>query len=142
MTDAIERTLALQAAPERVWQALTDPKELAEWFPDETVELDVRPGGGGWWKWTAHGRFAVRFEVVERPRRLVWSWSRDADTPVGDGPTTRVEWTLTPRKDGGTTLTLRESGFVRPEDRASNVKGWEHELGELQEFLGQAVSRR
>lgn len=142
MTDAIERTLDLAASPERVWKALTDPEELAAWFPDETIELEVRPGGAGWWRWAAHGRFAVRFEVVDPPRRLVWSWARDPEMAVGQGPTTRVEWTLEPRTGGGTTLRLRESGFVRPEDRRNNEGGWDHELGELREHLGRQTSPR
>lgn len=135
MIDAIERTLELSASPERVWTALTEPEELAAWFPDETVELEVRTGGGGWWRWEKYGRFAVQFEVVEPPRRLVWSWSRDPDTPVGKGPTTRVEWTLAPRAGGGTTLTVRESGFLTEEHLRQNTQGWEHELGELRAHL-------
>ena len=31
-TAAIERHLELRAAPDRVWRALTDPKEIARWF--------------------------------------------------------------------------------------------------------------
>ncbi|MCV0403196.1 MAG: SRPBCC domain-containing protein [Chloroflexi bacterium] len=30
---AIERTLELDASPERVWRAISDPDELARWFP-------------------------------------------------------------------------------------------------------------
>ena len=28
----IDREIAIDVAPERVWQALTDPKELSAWF--------------------------------------------------------------------------------------------------------------
>lgn len=139
MIDAIERTLELSAAPERVWRALTDPEELASWFPDETVDLDVRPGGDGWWRWKEHGRYAVRFDVVEPPRRLVWTWAREADTPVEEAATTTVEWVLEPREDGGTTVSLRESGFLTAEAREQNVHGWKHELGELVEHLEAGV---
>lgn len=135
MTDAIERTLRLSAPPERVWRALTDPEELAAWFPDETVDLEVRRSGGGWWHWKEHGKFAVRFDVVEPPRRLVWTWSREPGTPVDEGPTTTVEWTLEPDGNGGTVLELRESGFLTPEHREQNRKGWTHELGELRAHL-------
>lgn len=135
MIDAIERTLELSAPPERVWRALTDPEELASWFPDETVDLDVREGGDGWWVWNEHGRYAVRFDVVEPPRRLVWTWAREADTPVAGSETTTVEWELVPREDSGTTLRLRESGFLTEEAREQNVAGWKHELGELVELL-------
>lgn len=135
MIDAIERTLELSASPERVWRALTDPEELASWFPDEAVDLEVRAGGDGWWVWHEHGRYAVRFDVVEPPRRLVWTWARESDTPVAESDTTTVEWELVPREDGGTTLRLTESGFLTEEAREQNVAGWKHELAELVELL-------
>jgi uncharacterized protein YndB with AHSA1/START domain len=137
MTDAIERTLELAASPERVWTALTDPRELARWFPDEVTELEPRAGGAGWLRWSQHGRFAVRFEVFDPPRHLVWTWSRSPDTAVDDGPSTRVEWRLDARPGGGTTLRLRESGFLDARHRQENEGGWTHELGELGAYLAE-----
>lgn len=140
-TDAIERTLELRAAPERVWRALTEADEIARWFGD-TAELEARQGAEGWLGWNDYGRFAVRVERCEPPRRFAWRWAREADTPVDEGPSTLVEWRLTPRDDGGTTLELRESGFERPEDRQDNVGGWKHELGELVEYLRKETGGR
>src|SRR5205085_289579 len=34
----------LEHPPERVWRAITEPEELAHWFPAQ-VEIDLRPGG-------------------------------------------------------------------------------------------------
>lgn len=136
MIDAIERTLEFDVPPERVWRALTDPEELSSWFPDEARELDVRPGGDGWWHWESHGSFAVRFEVVDRPRRLVWVWARDPEVGVDESPATRVEWRLEPRDHGeGTVVYLREEGFLTPGAREQNVEGWDHELAELRRYL-------
>jgi uncharacterized protein YndB with AHSA1/START domain len=136
MTDAIERTLELDVSPERVWRALTDPEELSAWFPDDAREMDVRPAGDGWWHWEAHGSYAVRFDVVDRPRRLVWTWAREPGVSIEESPTTTVEWRLEPRDDGsGTRLHLREEGFLTPEDRAQNVEGWNRELAELRHHL-------
>ncbi len=134
MPNSIERTLELNASPERVWRALTEPEELAAWFGD-SAELELRPGGGGGFGWETHGRFAVRVEVVEPPRRLAWRWARTPDRPLEDGPSTLVEWELVPREDGGTTLKLRESGFVSDEHREENVQGWTSELAELEALL-------
>lgn len=140
MTDAIERTLEFDVPPKRVWRALTDPVELATWFPDEARDLEVRPGSGGWWHWEAHGSYAVRFEVVDRPRRLVWVWARDPDVGIDDGPTTRVEWTLDPLRGGqGTRFHLREDGFLTPEARGQNEEGWNQELDELRRHLAGAA---
>ncbi len=130
-TAAIERTLELDAPPERVWRALTDPAELGAWFPERVDDLVPEEGAEGWLFWKDHGRYAIRVDVVESPSRLVWRWARDAETRLAGGPTTTVEWRLEPLEDGGTRLHLKESGFARPEDRADNVAGWEHELGEL-----------
>lgn len=132
---AIERTLDFAAPPDRVWRALTEPSELAAWFPDDVEGLEAATGGGGWLVWDQHGRYAIRIEVFEPPRRLVWRWARRSETVLDEGPTTTVEWTLEARDGGGTTLHLRESGFLTPKDREDNVGGWTHELGELAELL-------
>jgi len=137
--DAIEKSLELEASLERVWKALTEPAELASWFPDDGAELDGFPGGSGWLAWKGHGRFALEVVVFEPPYRLAWRWSKDADTPVGEGLSTLVEWTLTPREDGGTLLEVRESGFASHEHREGNREGWEHELGELVDHLARAA---
>ena len=93
------------------------------------------PGAQGRFFWEKHGAYAFRVEAAERPRRLVWCWARDSETPLDEGVTTQIEWVLTPRDDGGTTLHLCESGFVRSEDREGNSKGWDAELGELVQLL-------
>ena len=66
--------------PERVWRAITEPSELAQWWC-ERAEVDARPGG-----WFAfHGRYAYgddpslprsAFEVleVEEPARIEFRW--------------------------------------------------------------------
>ncbi len=47
-----------------------------------------------------------------------------------------MEWRLTARDDGGTTLLLRESGFLTDLHREQNTEGWTAELAELMELLG------
>ncbi len=134
MTDTIERTLELDAALEDVWRALTDPTELSGWFGD-TTELNPRVGADGWFGWRQHGRFAVRVEVFEPPRRFSWRWVHEPEKTVDEAPSTLVEWTLTARDDGGTSLHLRESGFRTEEHQKDNEGGWTQELGELVEHL-------
>lgn len=136
MTLEVEKTIQLEASPERVWRAITEAEELSAWFP-ESLRWDARVGGEGWFGWESHGRFAARIEAFEPPRFLAWRWARQPDKPLGEADTTLVEWTLTPREGGGTTLHLRESGFVSGEARGQNDAGWDHELGELIEHLGE-----
>lgn len=132
--NAVKKTLRLSASPERVWRALTEPAELSRWFPDST-DLEPRAGSTGTFDWSEHGKYAVRVEAMEPPRRLVWQWARDPDVGVGETPLTTVEWTLEAREDGGTTLHLVESGFTHPKYRDQNDAGWDQELGELVEYL-------
>ena len=131
---AVEKRIELDAPPERVWRAITDPAELSRWFGD-SAELDLRPGGDGHMTWEKHGRFAVRVEVVEPPGHLVWSWMHEPGAAFQEAIATRVEWTLSPREGGGTVLELRETGFREPAHYDANTTGWDQELEELRVLL-------
>ena len=39
----VEREITLDAPPEEVWEALTDPERLEEWFAND-VEFDLERG--------------------------------------------------------------------------------------------------
>jgi len=47
-----------------------------------------------------------------------------------------VEWSLAPREGGGTTLRLRETGFLTDLHHQQNTGGWDEELGGLVQLLG------
>src|SRR2546430_9307191 len=69
----IEREIVFPASPEEVWEALTEPERLEEWFASE-AELDARPGGEGVFRWgDGEERRAVVREVDEA-ERLVLDW--------------------------------------------------------------------
>jgi uncharacterized protein YndB with AHSA1/START domain len=143
--DTIERTLTLPAPIERVWEALTDPVELSKWFGTE-AEVDLRPGGAAAFGWPGEGRFHAVVTEVDPPRRFAYRWAMDRDTPVDDGISTLVTFTLE-QADEGTRLTLVESGFaslpeeIRDRHLAGNTQGWQEELGELAALLGAATPR-
>src|SRR6267142_3406666 len=69
----VEREIIFPASPTEVWEALTEPERLEEWFATE-VELDAQPGGEGVFRWgDGDERHAVVREVVEE-ERLVLDW--------------------------------------------------------------------
>ena len=140
MTPAIEKTIQLEASPERVWRAISEADEITAWFP-KTIQWDQQIGNEGWFGWPDHGRYAVAIERFEPPRFLAWRWARQPDKPLAETDTTLVEWTLTPREGGGTTLYLKETGFKTEELRQDNDSGWDAELGEMLEFLGESTAR-
>jgi uncharacterized protein YndB with AHSA1/START domain len=94
----VEREIVFPESPAELWEALTEPERLEEWFATE-VELDARPGGSGVFRW-ANGeeRRATVREAVEE-ERLVLDWEDDGGEVVLE-----LE-----EVDGGTRLRVVES---------------------------------
>jgi uncharacterized protein YndB with AHSA1/START domain len=130
----VEKQIELSASPERVWNAISEPAELTRWFPDK-AELDLTPGGEGVFTWEGHGTAAVRIEVLEPPKHLVWLWMNDASRPFEETAARPVEWTLKPTPSGGTVLELVESRFDSQELQQDSDGGWDSALGKLLDYL-------
>lgn len=109
----IRREIVLDAPPEEVWEALTDPRELEEWFAND-VELDVRPGGEGTFRWDdGSERRAIVEVVVANVRIEFWWWREEEEAslvaialdPLQEG--TRVVVTETAPAEWATALQAR-----------------------------------
>ncbi|GIF46781.1 uncharacterized protein YndB with AHSA1/START domain [Asanoa ferruginea] len=141
--DRIERTLQLAHPPERVWAALTTAEGLGTWF-GHRAEVDLRVGGQARLEWDSGDVKVLTIERLEPPRVFAYTWSIYG-LPDDDPRRTYVEFTLD-ATDGGTTLTVVETGFGQLPDEqqhdvayTGNTRGWANELGELVEYLdGQA----
>lgn len=143
--DRIEKKVLLRATQERVWSAIADSRQFGVWFG----VLFEGPFVAGQWvkgKITATQMDAavaeqqkpcegmacdVRVERLEPQRHLSFRWHPGADPNVdANSPTTLVAFELEPA-EGGTLLTITESGFEHvPLDRrakvfADNDSGWE-----------------
>ncbi|GAA1570422.1 hypothetical protein GCM10009789_24940 [Kribbella sancticallisti] len=120
---------ALAHPPEKVWRALTEPTELAGWFP-AAVELDLR----------LDGRIEFTFEegeddfvedpdntgvirAYDPPRLLEYNWGAEIQ-----------RWELTPT-DAGCLLTLTATYDDRP-GSASFTAGWTMCFDALDRVLG------
>ena len=83
----IRRTYALTSPLDRVWRAFSEPAELGAWWAG-TPDLEIRAGYEGWFVWPSEGgRFAMRFEAVEPPRYLCWTWTPVPDVPLAEAET-------------------------------------------------------
>ena len=135
----ITRTIDIKAPATKVWAALTEADLIAQWFGD-AAEFDASPGGTGMFAWRAdgHGPFRVLVERADKPKTLVYRWAREANVDPVPGNSTVVRFDLA-EIDGGTRLTLVESGFEALDDpktaSSENTEGWKSELGELVEFV-------
>jgi uncharacterized protein YndB with AHSA1/START domain len=78
----VEREIVVPETPDEVWEALTDPERLEEWFASE-VELDARPGGEGVFRWGDGDERRALVREVEEAERLVLDWD--------DGGTVAIE---------------------------------------------------
>ena len=74
----VRRESVFDAEREEVWDALTDPERLREWFAND-VELDVRPGGAGTFRWDDGSVRHARVERVEEARELRLTWWDEED---------------------------------------------------------------
>ena len=98
----VTREVELPAPPDEIWEALTDPERLEEWFATE-VELEVRTGGLGIFRWgNGETRTAV-VEEVDPPHRFGFRW-----TDVDDAAESEVRFELE-ETPGGTRVTVREA---------------------------------
>jgi uncharacterized protein YndB with AHSA1/START domain len=69
----IERDIVFPASPADVWEALTEPERLEEWFASE-VSLDARPGGEGIFRWGDGDERRAVVREIEPEERLVLDW--------------------------------------------------------------------
>jgi uncharacterized protein YndB with AHSA1/START domain len=107
-----ERTLAHPV--EAVWRAVTDPAELAHWFP-AALTVDLRVGGRMTFTFPEGDGPAQEGEVVDLdpPRRFAFSWDRDD-----------LRFDLEPL-DGGAGCLLRFTHVLARRDQAAMVAaGW------------------
>lgn len=134
----IHASIDIDGPPEVVWDALTDPSQLATWWgsPDTyrtfDWEVDLRPGG----KWsskserldgTQQGYVHGEYLEVKPPHLLVFtwlaSWDGFAETQI------RVELTETAT---GTRVKVRHTGFGdRVASAMGHTEGWKRVLGWL-----------
>jgi len=93
----VTREIVFPVPPDEVWEALTDPDQLEEWFAND-VELDVREGGEGLFRWDdGEERHATVVEAAPG-ERLVLDWDDEGT----------VELTLEEVEEG-TRLLVRET---------------------------------
>ena len=94
----VERQIEFPVPPAEVWEALTDPDQLEEWFAND-VDLDAREGGAGVFRWEDGEERHATVVEAEPGERLVLDWDDDGG---------EVEFTLEPVEEG-TRLVVRET---------------------------------
>jgi len=161
--DAVVAEIFIAAPPERVFQAITDPKQMPQWWGQPGMYRvtewngDLRPGG----RWSSLGvgadgssfRTEGEYLEIDPPRLLVHTWI----TSWTGAMKTVVRWELEPRdvhglqhrgprREGtGTLLKIRHTGFdPSTKHAADHGEGWKRVLGWMQAFVekGETIDTR
>jgi len=152
--DTVVAEIFIAAPPERVFQAITDPNQMPQWWGQQGLyritewKADLRPGG----KWSSVGvgadgsSFRVEGEYLEvdPPRLLVHTWLASYCDPLK----TVVRWELEPRSihglhhqgpqrvGTGTVVRVHQEGFAADAKAvADHAQGWTRVLGWMQAFV-------
>ena len=103
----IEREIYVEASPEVVFEVVSSPDHVQQWWPDE-AHYDAVPGSTGEIVFGAHGddgRAVVQFTVIEaQPPRTV----ADLQATLAKATAAGVETLVPPQTSGG-----RQSAMVR-----------------------------
>lgn len=150
---SIHRELHIDASPEVVFEVVTSPAHIREWWGPETG-LEPSSGATGELVWTdrATGRAdAVRITVVdaEPPRLFSFRWTHPDGAVAAPANSLLVTFELIPSGDG-TLLRMTETGFrelgwevaVLEEQYNDHVAGWDTFLPRLGAYAAQLVASR
>ena len=136
---AIEKEVLIEAPVDVVWQIITEPAHIREWFANQ-AEIDLRVGGAGRLAFRRDA-YELQVEALEPPRRFAFRWVLRPGSVARGADSMLVEFTLIP-EDGGTRLRLVESGFDQVDwsDEAKvryaedHAGGWQRILDRLREY--------
>jgi uncharacterized protein YndB with AHSA1/START domain len=141
----IEREIFVEASPEIVFDVVSSPDHLRQWWPDD-ARYEPTPGSTGEIVFgdPDAGGGVVPFTVVAvvPPRTFSFRWTHPADQVAAAGNSLLVTFDLTP-SGGGTLLKMTETGFrevgweaaVLEQQYADHVNGWDVFLPRLAPYV-------
>jgi uncharacterized protein YndB with AHSA1/START domain len=131
----IKKNIVIDATPEAVFKAITDPNELTHWFPDQAI-LESKIGGKmkfSFFKTDSEYRQMDYFpegtitEIIPN-KKISYTWQ---EPNIPGFPNTVVTWELEKMEDNKTRLKLFHTGFKPDETAKKHNEGWSHFLGQL-----------
>ena len=141
MTCDLKLERLIDASPEEVFVAFTDPEAHKVWYQDNPgwdVESSVDLRVGGVWSASFGESGAVPFReentftLVERPSRLEYR----STFHVADGSSFDTDLVVTFEARGDKTLlTILQSGFERAQDRDDHQGGWPGFIDRLEQYV-------
>jgi uncharacterized protein YndB with AHSA1/START domain len=140
MQDALnaESSITINAPAEKVWEALTTPKIIKDWFFGVDTRTDWKPGSTIVHKGTWEGKpYEDKGKILEikPPQLLVHShWSEFSGLPDSPENYQHVTWALS-EHGGKTDLSVAEVNLPTEEAKTLSEKNWKTALNSLKELL-------
>jgi uncharacterized protein YndB with AHSA1/START domain len=148
---SLVRELQIDASPEIVFDVVSNPAHVREWWPDE-ADFEPVPGATGeivFGDRTNAEANVVQITVVDAqpPRLFSFRWVYPDGETARPGNSLLVTFELEP-SGAGTLLRLTETGFrekgweaaVLEEQYQDHSTGWDHFLPRLGEYVARVVS--
>jgi uncharacterized protein YndB with AHSA1/START domain len=147
---SIEREIYVDARPEVVFDVVSRPEHVAEWWPDD-ARYDVTPGASGELVFgdPAAGGGVAGFTVMELvpPRTFTFRWTHQPGEDAVEGNSLLVTFELTP-SGSGTQVRMTETGFremgwevaVLEEQYREHEKGWDFFLPRLPAYAAKVAA--
>ena len=141
----IERELYIDAKPEIVFEVVSSPDHVKQWWPDD-AHYEPVAGSTGTIRFgdPDAGGVIETFTVVDArpPRTFSFRWTHPADEVAAPGNSLLVTFELSP-SGSGTMLRMTETGFremgweaaVLEHQYQDHVSGWDYFLPRLAPYV-------
>jgi uncharacterized protein YndB with AHSA1/START domain len=129
--------LYINAPAQSVWEAITQPEQVARFFHGMHLEATYEVGGH-LRSWSPdHSAQWGDNTVLEwdPPRRMVHTWRSLYDPATAAEPESRVTWEVEPAGGDSTKLTLIHDRLERSPKTAASVVGWSWILSNLKTVI-------
>ena len=138
----IDREIHIDAAPEVVYEVISTPEHLREWWPDE-AELEPTVGATGVVKFGEAKVVPLTVVEADPPKRFSFRWVYGADAVPTPANSLLATFDLIP-SGAGTLLRFSETGFdesaTSDEDYRDHITGWDYFLPRLAPYVARLVS--
>jgi len=142
-TYALTLKRVFNAPPQKVFNAWTDPKEVALWYGPEGFTNEVHEFNlveGGVYRLTMHSpkgdQYTLRgvFKLIQPYEKLIltWQWEKGLDGGESNETTVTVDFKSA---DEGTEMTLTHEGFIDEEARKNHEMGWSSSFNDLEKHV-------
>ena len=138
----------IDAPPEKIWRAYTDPAILSQWFcprPWSITDAIVEPRPGGRFNFVMHGpdgermpNSGVFLEVIEN-RRMITTDALTPDWKPAGGPFMVARIDLEPTADGRTKYTATASHWNEATMKQHEAMGFHEGWGTVADQLNELV---